>query len=284
MKKNLLEETGIFLFRNGYTVKNIRSCFDILARKDEKILLVKILEDANAVSEEFAKEMLKVSSYVSGSPVIISEKAGIMLKENVVYSRFGVYTLNFETFKNCVNNKFPFVKSTRAGATATIDGRKLKKIREEQGISLGNLSSKLGVSKKMVQKYESNVSELTLNKAFKLYDIFGDKIFNKVNIFSSSHVNPDAHSLYSKKYSALGFEASDLKKVPFDIIAKKDSELILTEVGDNPKSLSLSKLLDAHELVIFKYKKPKDIPALKKEEFLEFESANELIKFLEEFS
>lgn len=283
MKKNLLEEIGIFLFKEGYTVKNIKGCFDILARKEEKILLIKVLEDANAISEEFAKEMLKISSYVSGSPLIISEKAGTLLKNNIVYSRFGVYTLNFETFKSCINNKFPFVKSTRAGITATIDGKKLKQCMEEQGLSLGNLSSKLGVSKKMIQRYESNISELTINKAFKLYDIFGDKIFNKINIFSSSQINPDAHSLYSKKYTSLGFNASDMKKVPFDIIAKKDSEVILTEIRDKPKAASLSKLLDADELVIFRKKKPKNIAALTKQEFLEFESANELIKFLKEF-
>jgi putative transcriptional regulator len=283
MKKNLLEEVGIFLFRNGYTVKNIRGCFDILARKEEKILLIKILEDANAISEQFAKEMQRISNYVTASPLVISEKAGILLKDNIIYSRFGVYTFNFETFKNCINNKMPFVKSTRAGATATVDGRKLKQSMDEQGLSLGKLSSKLGVSKKMIQKYESNVSELTLNKAFKLYDIFGDKVFNKINVFSISGSAPESNSMYSKKYKTLGFDASDLKKVPFDIIAKKDSELILTDIGEKAKSSSLSKLLDADELVIFKKKKPKNIPALTKEEFLEFESANELIKFLKEF-
>ena len=83
----------------------------------------------------------------------------------------------------------------------------------------------------------------------------------------------------------MGFEASDAKKSPFDIIARKDNELILTEVGDKtrPDFSSLSKLLDADNLVIFKKKKPKDVPAVTKEEFLEFEKANQLIKFLKEF-
>ena len=89
----------------------------------------------------------------------------------------------------------------------------------------------------------------------------------------------------SKKYKDLGFEAIETHKVPFDILAKKDKEIILTEVGDkpNPQAQSLSRLLDADNLVIFKKKKPKDIPSLKKEEFLELKKAKELVKFLKEF-
>ena len=66
---------------------------------------------------------------------------------------------------------------------------------------------------------------------------------------------------------------------------EEDDELILTEVGDKarPDFSSLSKLLDADNLVIFKDKRPKNIPAVTKEEFLEFEKANQLIKFLKEF-
>jgi predicted transcriptional regulator len=89
----------------------------------------------------------------------------------------------------------------------------------------------------------------------------------------------------SRKFIELGFDATETKNTPFDIIARKDKELILTEVSDNfnPEMQSLSKLLDADNLVIFEKKKPKNIPSLTKEEFLDFEKANELVKFLKEF-
>ena len=61
--------------------------------------------------------------------------------------------------------------------------------------------------------------------------------------------------------------------------------MILTEVGDvhKPGLDSLSKLVDADRLTIYKKKKPKDVPALTKKEFMDFEKARELIKFLKEF-
>ena len=287
MKSSLIDKLGMFLLKDGFTVKSLtRTCFDLLARKQEKILLIKVLEDANAVSKEYSYEMNMVSSYIGAVPIIIAEKAGDRLEENVLYTRFNLYTLNFNTFVNSIRNKFPFVKRTQAGFTASIAGNKLRKKREEKGYSLNYLSKKVGVTSRMIGKYEKGDSEITVNKAMKIYDIFGNEVFKEINIFSGNHsIESRYKSDLSKKYIDLGFEAADTKKSPFDIIAKKDNELILTEVGDKtrPDFSSLSKLLDADNLVIFKKKKPKNIPAVTKKEFLEFEKANELIKFLKEF-
>jgi putative transcriptional regulator len=230
--------------------------------------------------------MNHIASYIGASPLIIAEKAGSNLFDNIVYVRFGIYTLNFNTFKNSVDNKFPFIKSDHAGPTAHIVGEKIKKIREQQGISLGDISRQMGVSKKMIQKYEKGEADVTSNKALKIYDIFGHSVFDKINIFET----PDKQNIQTKsdvgrKYSILGFEALDTKKVPFDVIAKKEKEIVLTEIGDktNPHLKPLSRLLDADRLTIYNKKKPKDIPALTKKEFMEFEKAGELIKFLKEF-
>ena len=287
MKQTLLDKVSIFLLRKGFTIKNLtRTCFDALARRSEQILLIKVLEDANAVTREYAAEMATVASYISASPLIIAEKAEKKLDDNVIYARFNIYTLNFSTFVNCLNNKFPFIKSGKAGLTASIVGRKLKEKREETGYSLNALSKKIGVTSRMMQKYENENSEVTINKAMKIYDLFGHHVFNQINVFvQKGHPESRFESEVSRKYVGLGFEAAETKKTPFDIIAKKDHELIFTEVSDrvNPQMESLSKLLDADNLVIFNKKKPKNIPSMTKEEFMEFEKANELVKFLKEF-
>jgi len=287
MKNKLVDKLGIFLLKDGFTVKSLtRTCFDLLARKQNKILLIKVLEDANAVSKDYTYAMNTISSYIGAVPVIIAEKAGNKLEDNILYTRFNLYTLNFNTFVNSIKNKFPFVKRTQAGFTVSIAGNKLRKKREEKGYSLNYLSKKVGVTSRMIDKYEKGNSEITINKAMKIYDIFGHQVFNEINIFSGNNkIESNYKSDFSKKYIDLGFEASDTNKSPFDIIAKKDNELILTGIGDKerPDFSSLSKLLDADNLVIFNKKKPKDVPAITKEEFLEFEKANQLIKFLKEF-
>jgi len=287
MKQTLLDKIGIFLLKKGYTIKNLtRTCFDILARKDEQILLIKILEDANSITRQYTEEMAAIASYIRASPLIIAEKAGNKLEENIVYSRFNIYTLNGATFFNCINKRFPFIRRSQAGLTASVVGEKLKEKREELGYSLNALSKKIGVTSRMVIKYESENSEVTINRAMKLYDLFGHQVFNEINVFMQRE-NPQSkfETSVSQKYFELGFEATETKKTPFDIIARKGDDLILTEVSDkvNPQMESLSKLLDADNLVIFQKKKPKNIPSMTKEEFMDFGKANELVKFLKEF-
>jgi len=287
MKTNILDSVGMFLLRESFTIKFLtRTCFDLVARKGTNVLLIKILEDANSISQEYAEQMKNIGSHIDAIPLIITEKAGQALEKNIVYSRYGIYTLNFVTFKNSLHGKFPFIRRTKAGLTANLIGNKLKQMREHEGFSLQSLAQKIGVSRRMIQKYESGMSEIRIQKALRIYDVFGANVFDKINIFSHKKgVHQEPLSDISKRYTQLGFNAIDTKKVPFDIIAKKEKDIILTEVGDkDPKPMtSLSRLLDANNLVIFKKKKPKDIPALTKKEFLDFEKANELIKFLKEY-
>ena len=287
MKQTLLDKVNIFLLKKGFTIKNLtRTCFDVLARRNGQILLVKVLEDANSISRQYTEEMIADASYINASPLIIAEKAGNKLEENIVYSRFDIYTLNFNTFLNCINNRFPFIKRSQAGLTASVVGRKLREKREELGYSLNALSKKLGVTSRMIIKYENENSEVTINRAMKIYDLFGENVFNEVNVFmQQKELESKFETEVSRKYVELGFDATETKKTPFDIIARKDEELILTEVSDNVNSQmqSLSKLLEADNLVIFNKKKPKNIPSMTKEEFMDFEKANELVKFLKEF-
>ena len=287
MKNQLIDRIGMFLLRQGFTVKTLtRNCFDLLARKHDIILLIKALEDANSVSKEYIDEMKIICGYIGAIPLIIAEKAGNKLEDNILYTRFDMYTLNLGTFFNSINNKLPFIKRTQAGLTASIDGSKLRRKREELGYSLNYLSKRVGVTKRMISRYENEHSEITISKAMKIYNVFGEDIFNQINIFSKNGTaKSNEKSDFSKKYINLGFEAADTKKTPFDIIAKKGNDLILTEIGDKtkPDFSTLSRLLDADNLVIFRKKKPKNIPAVTKKEFLEFQKSNELIKFLKQF-
>ncbi|MFH1511637.1 MAG: helix-turn-helix domain-containing protein, partial [Candidatus Woesearchaeota archaeon] len=166
MKQGLLEETSVFLLREGYTIKSLRqACFDLVARKDERVLLIKILEDANSLTKDSCNEMKKVSSYLNATPIIVAEKAGENLLDNVVYSRFGTYCVNFNTFKASVQNNFPFVYSDHSGLSALLQGSKLKDIREKEGFSISSLARRIGVSKRMVLKYESEKANVGIGRA-----------------------------------------------------------------------------------------------------------------------
>jgi len=284
MKKNLIDETSLMLLKEGFTVKNVRSCFDLFARKEEKIMLIKLIQDANSLKQESIEEMKRIAGCIDATPLIITEKSGNELEDNVVYSRFGAYTLNKITFRNSLKQKLPFVKSGRAGLTVNVHGKNLRNIREDYEMSLNDVSRKIGVSKRMIINYENSNSEMDVRKAWKLYDLFGKEVFNKIDIFS--HMEDILYRCASdvgKKYFELGFNAVETRRSVFDIIAKKEKDLILTSVGDkfNKELSSLSRLLDAESLIVFERKKPKlEIPKIAKEEFLELETEKELIEII----
>ena len=286
-QRELVENVCMVLLRNGYTVKSlVKSCFDIIARSEGRILLVKSVEDANSLNKEVVEEMVKVAEYLSAVPVIVAEKAGFNLERNVVYIRHGVYTLNLDTFDNSVRNRMPFIKSGKAGVTVQVDGDLLRKKRESLGYSLNDLAARVGVSRKMIQRYETGDAEVTLKKAVRMFDCLGNDVFKRIDLFSRRAGRlGEGKGEVSKKYHVLGFKAEEMKKSPFDVIARKKNELILTGIGDkpNPHAHKVSELLDADKLMIYKKKKPKDVPSLKKKEFLEIGKAKELIKFLKEF-
>ena len=287
MKQAEIEKICTFLLKKGFAVKSLkRSCFDILARNDSTLLLIKALEDANSITRKYSDEMGSVASYLNAIPLMVSEKAGSKLEANVIYVRYGVYTINFATLANCIENKFPFIRRSQAGLTASVIGNKLKNKREELGLSLNKMSKLIGVTSRMVMKYEQGLSEVTVNRAMRIYDILGQNVFRRINIFESKGImHSKSKTDISKKYVNMGFSATDTEKAPFDIIAKKECNIIITEVGDkiNPDSYMVSRLIDADNLVIFEKKRPKDIAAMTKKEFLEFNEADELIKFLKEF-
>ena len=124
--------------------------------------------------------MARVGSYIKAAPLIVAKKAGDVLEDGVVYSRFGVSTLSYGTLLSTLDNDFPFVFSSKAGLAASVVGEKLRTRRQRSGISLGEAGRKLGISKRMVQKYEAGESAVSVSRAYSLYRIFGGSVFRKI--------------------------------------------------------------------------------------------------------
>jgi putative transcriptional regulator len=283
-KERLLEEVSDFLLKHNYNVKFVR-CFDIVAI-GKNTMLIKILKDANALSKENALQLTGISHFLNAIPVIIAEYSGEKLLDNVVYERFGIRTMTFETFKRILLNREVFFRSSKAGIILILNSEALKKNRKMFKMSLSDISSFVGVSRAMVYDYEKRDSYITVQKAMRFYKLFGKKVFKPVTleIHKNFDFNSELKSVYSKKYQNLGFEAFDVK-TDFDIIAKKDKDIILTEVGDKRKlrSPTISSIFGYFNFVIFKKKKPRSIPSMHEKEFLNLETSEELMNIVKSF-
>ena len=295
-RSQLTDELCRMLLRHGYAIKCVsKSCFDIVARGTHATVLLRILKDVNALTSQGAEEMRRFSRMAKAVPVVIAESAGKPLEDGVLYLRAGIYTVSVRTFEEALKGRFPVLLSTPAGITCSLSGEALRAKREEGGLSRSDLSRRLGISPKMVDRYESDSSEVTVGKGKRLYDLFGEDVFSPVNLFDAprderrllSEKSPSELSDIAAKYAQLGFDVTELRKAPFDMAARDGRELILTDVGEkvNPEMHSLARLIDADNLLIFEGRRPKEeeVPAMAKDEFLELAQARKLVRFLKKF-
>ncbi len=311
-KQVLLDEVIVLLFKHGFVVKQLKRTFDILASKEDKILLIKVLVDGDSINKECALQLLTLSSYLKAQPLIIAlnKRQGSPLLDEVLYSRFGIPMINIETFKLLLLGRPIFLRSTNAGVIALVDGNKLRRKRQELRMSVQELCRKVGVTRRMIHKYELSNSQITLPRARRLYKLFGPDVFMSIQINTNQSASlkkglgtnlsgnlsgnyagekrEKRESIFTRKYKELGFEATDTKNLPFKVIAKHDENIILTEIGDTnkPRTTLLSKLLNVSNLLIFKKKKPREtrgVPTISKKEFLELERARELLELIRSY-
>ena len=80
----------------------------------------------------------------------------------------------------------------------------------------------------------------------------------------------------------IGVDSVSLANLRKNVIVLKRENKEMSEKL-NPQMQSLSRLLDAESLVIFKKKKPKNVPAMTKKDFMDFDKADELVRFLKEY-
>ena len=150
----------------GFTVSkplNMRSIsFDIVARRDKTLLLIKILSNVDAFSKDNSEEVKTLAEALGGSPLLVGERSGAgEIEQGIVYSRFNVPILALSTLKDLLLEEVPpFIFAAPGGLYVKLDSDLLKRLREEKSISLGNLAEVAGVSRRTIQMYETGMGAM----------------------------------------------------------------------------------------------------------------------------
>jgi putative transcriptional regulator len=155
-----IERIARILERTGFHVTgthHIRpSSFDLAARRDSMLLLLKVLKNIDALGPNEASRLRELSQLIPAVGLVIGTTSGTnRLEVGVVYMRYGVPILTEETLQEYVEKGLPpFLFSSPGGIFARIDGRRLRLLREVRRLSLGALASAAGVSRRTIQLYE----------------------------------------------------------------------------------------------------------------------------------
>jgi putative transcriptional regulator len=261
-REDLITTTRDLLTRAGYIVSsplNLRSiCFDIVARKDDNLLIIKVLSNIDAFSKENAEEMKILSDALSASALLIGERSSSgALEEGIVYSRFDVPIISNETLMSYIlEEEAPAIYAAPGGLYVKLDGELLREIRERSGISLGVLAETAGVSRRTIQMYESGMGAM-IDAALRIEEFFDMPIIMPLNPFGyrtgssvgKHELSGDVRtgSEVMNKLMEIGFSITPLAKSPFDALSRVDDVLILTGAGSNDEKL-MQRALIASEI------------------------------------
>jgi putative transcriptional regulator len=236
--RDLLAKTGFYLSDKA----NTRGMsFDIIARRDQNLLLIKVLANVDAFTERNAGELKLIARTLSGSPILVGQRSGGgRLEEGVIYSRFGVPILSKETFVDFFAEGVPpFVFSAPGGLYVRLDGDLLRQLRDTKNISLGTLAEVAGVSRRTVQMYLEGMSA-TIDIALRLEEFFGEPLVIPVDPFAYTKdleqalVSWNEFDTFEKhvfqKLQNLGFEVLPTLRCPFEALTSDREEIYLTGV------------------------------------------------------
>jgi putative transcriptional regulator len=278
------------------------SCYDILARRRSFLVMLKFLFNIDSFNGELAGDLKELSTMFSAYPLLIGEKTRhFNLEDGVLHHRYGVNAVNLRTFMDIFSEGvYPAINSMRGGYYVRIDGEKLKEIRNQENISVGELSEHLGVSRSMVYSYENSGFGMTLSTVIRLEEFLDEPLALPLEVFiipSSEKRNidlKDPQRIAFSKLEKIGFEIHPIRRAPFDAVTKGDDELMITKLDRTPKKTlkeirvvkDVSNLAACFAFVITDTKDAEKnvegVPVIKGSELDKIESQGELLETLEQ--
>ncbi len=226
--------------------------FDIVARRDDSLLIIKILSNVDAFSKDNAEEMRTLGEALNASPLLVGERSGAgEVDEGIVYSRFGVPIIALKTLNDfLLEGVPPFIFAAPGGLYVKLDSDLLKKLREERNISLGTLAEIAGVSRRTIQMYESGMGAM-IEVAVRLEDFLKEPIVVAVDPFAPSHkergkvatrfVRTEGLDIFGQEIfdslTHIGFSIVPTIRCPFEALTKDEKFIFLTGLGKDESRL-----------------------------------------------
>jgi len=248
----MIRETGQVLTKAGFFVSDPDLFqtvnFDIVARRDAMLIIVKVLSNIDALDRDIADQMMIVCKHLNAFPLLVGERSNTnILEEGVLYLRHGIPVMTLDTLIDYfIEGVPPFVLAGPGGPYVNIDGEELKRIRSAKGISLGTLAKAAGVSRRSIQLYESG-SKAMYNVVVKMEEFLEAPIVNPVHalvhvtevdkdLYKPDRLGGEFAKVVFQRFRGLGFVVIPTVKCPFDALSEDKKTLILTGLGAQNKS------------------------------------------------
>jgi putative transcriptional regulator len=288
------------------------SCFDLVARRGEQLILVKVLSNIDALTSEDAMALQVVAHFFNATPLVVGTKTRRgALDPGVVYKRYGVSTIAPPSFQSMISEEqLPREFIQRGGRFVAIDGSKLREARIEQKISTEELADCVEVSARAILAYEKDEMDVSTNIAERLekvletdlmipIDILGEKSLDKpLRQFDKPQNDiPDLEKRVNQFFERLGMTVLWTDRAPFHVAAKEKGPPLMSGVGSISSWTlkkrmeilkSVSKVTESNAVIIVEEGKAEesvsDLPVIRQLELDGIEKPRELKKIIDERS
>ncbi len=279
-RNDLINTTRAILARAGFDVSSALTmrgiCFDVVARLDSRVLIVKILSNVDAFSKENANEMKTLAEALGATPLVVGERSSSGdLEPGIVYSRFNISIVSNETLADLLlENSPPFIFAAPGGLYVKLDGNLLKSTREGMGMSLGTMAEIAGVSRRTIQMYEAGMGAM-IDAALRIEESLGLPIIEPIDPFEFK--NDEREKEERDQYAPvdtfavnqlcnLGFSVRPVVRSPFEAVSANDKALMLTGFGTDDERLAqralvasdIARIMDRFSILIVERKHERD--------------------------
>lgn len=252
-QERLLQMAVSVLIMAGFRVSERFSMrprsFDLIAARRGELLVIKVVSHIDSVSEEIARDLDNIARYLKGSPLIIGERArDSELERGAVYVRYGIYATSLSTFYDAfVEGVPPLVYASPGGLYVNINGEALRELRERKNLSLGDLGTLLGVSRRTISKYEGGMGT-TLDIAMKIEEIFDTGLVQSIDLLQyKSHfeagTGPQPEDQPMNFLERIGMRLHAMHRAPFQALIEYSEHTILTGYGTAQKVVKRAELI-----------------------------------------
>ena len=249
----LLQMVISVLLMSGFRVSERFSMrprsFDLIASDKDTILVIKVVSHIDSISDEIARDLDHISRYLRASPLIIGERArDAELERGAVYVRYGIYAINISTLYDALVESIPpLVYASPGGLYVNINGEVLRELRERKNLSLGDLGTMLGVSRRTISKYEGGMGT-TLEIALKIEEIFDTGLVSAIDLINyEPHLKDEAGDQGEEVpmgfLERIGMKLHAMHRAPFQALIEFSDQSILTGYGTTQKVVKRAALI-----------------------------------------
>lgn len=303
MRPTLVNQVLQLLHTHGFTYQSFidsNSSFDIIARQQNIVLILKVLSNIDSLRVEHARDLQKLTRVFNAHSLIIGEKTKVFeLQTNVLYERYGIPVLSLSGLASLLQQKMPVQRSFKGKNIVELDVNKLRAEREARELTLKDLSERAGISLESLHRYEHG-SPAQLDVAQKLEEILHAKLIRGINVFEhaypvseiSAKAQNDPLSINAlEQLEELGLKLSVFERAPLTAAAS-EQHLLISHIDDTHHAAKKAMMLEKTQhvmkqpgVIVTRSKKKlhvHNVPILQEDELSTFSNVKDMMKRIHE--